>query len=63
MPYRVSDQEHYIRCLRTFAVLLQRRGEVEVQSHGWNHDRGRFRITFDVDERLFWQTFRELHDD
>lgn len=30
MPYAVSDQEHYVRCLRVYAVLLERGVAVEV---------------------------------
>ena len=61
MPYRVSDQEHYIRCLRTFAVLLQRGEEVAWENHSWTPERGIFRLTVRTDERAFWRVFRELH--
>lgn len=63
MSYRVSDAEHYTRCLRTFAVLLQRGTDVAWQNHAWNPERGIFKLTVRVDERLFWQTFKELHPD
>ena len=31
MSYRVSDTEHCVRCLRTFAVMLQRGQDVTWQ--------------------------------
>ncbi len=61
MSYRVSDAEHYVRCLRVFAVLMQRGEEVEVENHRWSQVRGSYRLTFSADERLFWKVFRELH--
>lgn len=61
MSYRISDAEHYTRCLRTFAVLLQRGEEVEWENYGWNPERGRFKLTLSAEERLFWRAFKELH--
>jgi hypothetical protein len=63
MSYCVSDAEHHVRCLRVFAVLLQRGEKVEWENYGWNPERDVFRLTVRTDERLFWQTFKELHPD
>lgn len=61
MSYRVSDTEHYTRCLRVFAVLMQRGEPVEVDNYRWSQESGRYKLTFGADERLFWRVFRELH--
>ncbi len=61
MSYRVSDAEHYTRCLRTFAVLLQRGEEVTWENYGWSPEAGIFKLTFRADELLFWKVFRDLH--
>ena len=37
--------------------------DVAWQNHAWNPERGIFKLTVRVDERLFWQTFKELHPD
>ena len=63
MSYRVSDAEHHVRCLRVFAVLLQRGEEVEWENVSWSPERDVFQLTVKTDERLFWQTFKELHPD
>ena len=61
MSYRVSDAEHHVRCLRVFAVLLQRGEEVEWENVSWSPERDVFRLIVRTDERLFWEVFRELH--
>ena len=63
MSYRVSDAEHHVRCLRVFAVLLQRGEEVEWENVSWSPERDVFPLTVKTDERLFWRTFNELHPD
>ena len=63
MSYRVSDAEHHVRCLRVFAVLLQRGEEVEWENVSWSPERDVFQLTVKTDERLFWRTFNELHPD
>lgn len=61
MPYAVSDVEHYVRCLRVYAVLLQRGEAVEIDNHGWSQERGSYRLTFTADDRLFRRMFKKLH--
>ena len=64
MPYQVSDTEHYARCLRTFAVMLQRGQDVTWQEYNWpDAERGTRRLTFIADELAFWKVFKELHPD
>ena len=41
--------------------LRQRGEEVAVETHGWNSDRGEYKITFSADNLIFWRTFNELH--
>ena len=43
--------------------LRQRGEEVAVETHGWNSDRGEYKITFSADNLIFWRTFNELHPD
>ena len=53
--------DHDLALLRTFAVLLQRGEDVAIETHGWESNHGRYKITYSADNLIFWRTFEELH--
>ena len=58
----LKNVEHCVSCLRTFAVLFQRRFEItwETEELPMSH-RDKFSVTIRADQVEFWRASNEIH--